>query len=58
MTIEKPGPESRFDMGFVEVRFPLDARDAFFHEYASLRKELYGIEASNPTFQRIDSDSR
>lgn len=50
--LEKPGPESTFDMGFVEVRFPLEARDAFLSEYASLRKELYGVDATNPSFLR------
>lgn len=50
--LEKPGAESTFDMGFVEVRFPLEARDAFLSEYASLRKALYGVEATPPSFLR------
>jgi hypothetical protein len=54
-TLEKPGPESMFDMGFVEVRFPLAARDAFFQEYGSLRNELYGVGAPIPSFQRTAS---
>jgi len=56
--LEKPGPESTFDMGFVEVRFPVAARDAFLQEYASLRKELYGVEAPNLSFQRTASGGR
>jgi hypothetical protein len=54
--VEKPGPESTFDMGFADVRFPVAARDAFLNEYASLRKELYGEDAPNPSFQRTASE--
>ncbi|MFP5409512.1 MAG: hypothetical protein ACLGG6_00930 [Gammaproteobacteria bacterium] len=50
--LENPGPESRFDMGFVEVPFPVDARDAFLAEYAALRKALYRVQGAAPTFLR------
>ena len=54
--LEQPGSESKFDMGFVEVRFPVAARDAFFDEYSSLRMELYGVESPNPSFQRTAAE--
>ena len=50
--LENPGPESRFDMGFVEVRFPVDARDAFLEAFAALRAELYRTQDVAPTFLR------
>ncbi len=43
---EKPTSDSIFDIGFTEESFPEDALKAFQDAYNSLRKDLYGIEAS------------
>lgn len=41
--IEKPTAESTFDIGFVDVPFPVEAKDAFLAVFATLRSELYGV---------------
>ena len=43
VALEKPTSESAFDIGFVELPFPEQAKDMFLAEYANLRTELYGV---------------
>lgn len=50
--LEKPDADSTFDLGFVEIRFPVAARDAFFEKYATTRQELYGVDVPNASFHR------
>ena len=42
----------------MEVRFPLAAKDAFWREYVSLRKELYGEGAPDPSLQPTAGGAR